>query len=141
MNTIGFHRGYTGHEMLGEFGTIGGTTLAGGLTSDMLGGSILSGAISDMNIGMFNHGWITNAQGENVYMLDDVVVNGRLSMPCLKLHTLNAGSYIQAQSPSSFLLLPYHHSGVRCHTTLSRSSRQVRMDIPSQWRFLSWDES
>ena len=65
---------------LGELGTIGATTLAGGLTSDFLGSDFLSGAISGMNIGMFNHGWIKNEQGENVYMLDDVFVDGRLSL-------------------------------------------------------------
>lgn len=77
---------------LGELGTIGGTTLAGGLTSGLLGGSILSGAISGMNIGMFNHGWITNAQGENVYMLDDVVVNGR--MGAFARNTLRIAAYL-----------------------------------------------
>lgn len=48
------------------------------MTAKMNGGSMLKGAILGMNINLFNHGWITNAQGENVYMLDDVVVNGRM---------------------------------------------------------------
>ena len=77
---------------LGELGTIGATTLAGGLTSDFLGGDFLSGAISGMNLGMFNHGWIKNEQGENVYMLDDVFVDGRLSS--FTRMTLKIASYL-----------------------------------------------
>jgi len=59
-----------------RFASFSATSLAGGLTNWALGGEFSEGLSMGMRIGAFNHGWITNANGELVYELDEVEVIG-----------------------------------------------------------------
>ena len=65
---------------------LGTATITGAVTSSLLGGGWLNGAMTGMNIATFNHGWeIVN--GEKVYVLDDVVCTASYWTAMKAVHT------------------------------------------------------
>lgn len=68
----------SGAQMAGfsSLGVIASTTTAGALTSTILGGSWFDGAMTGMNIGMYNHTWEKLSDGTYHCILDEIVVVG-----------------------------------------------------------------
>ena len=69
---------------LGEYGVLGATTMFGGIGSAAFGGNFIDGAITGLNIGLYNHTWkegsvtYNNDNPNNLYgVIDDVVVIGK----------------------------------------------------------------
>jgi len=68
----------SGAQMAGfsSLGVIASTTITGSLTSVILGGSWIDGAITGMNIGTLNHTWEKLSDGTYHCTLDEIVVVG-----------------------------------------------------------------
>lgn len=58
-------------------GVVGATTAVGGAASALSGGDWFTGAMQGMNIGLFNHGWKKQSDGQWAYELDGVTVVGK----------------------------------------------------------------
>ena len=56
---------------LGEYGVLGATTLFGGIGSAAFGGDFIDGAITGLNIGLYNHTWVDGGE------LPEVTVTGK----------------------------------------------------------------
>ena len=56
---------------LGEYGVLGATTLFGGVGSAAFGGNFIDGAMTGLNIGLYNHTWVDGGE------LPEVTVTGK----------------------------------------------------------------